>query len=202
MKGVRNSDDLNRLLAGEVNTSQLAQLFEISVATVRSKLLPVRPVRDDGRGAVVYRFRDVAPYLARLPNDVVSQVMRLNHMDLPPMLRKEFWTGQAQMLKVRQAEGELFAVDAVLSYVSELIKTFRMGVLLMSDAVERETVFTPRQREALSILQDELLETVRADAQRLFGEKFDDPAGLPGIAGLRAFDDEGEPTLEEQAADL
>lgn len=200
MKGVRNSDDLNRLLAGEVNTTQLAQLFETSVATVRSKLVPVRPVRDDGRGAVVYRFRDVAPYLARLPNDVVSQVMRLNHMDLPPMLRKEYWTGQAQMLKVRQAEGELFAVDAVITYVAELIKTFRMGVLLMADAVERETVFTTRQREALALLQDDLLETVRSEAQRLFGEKFNDPAGLPGIASLRT--EQGEPTLEDQAADL
>jgi hypothetical protein len=200
MKGVRNSDDLNRLLAGEVNTTQLAQLFEVNVATVRSKLVPVRPVRDDGRGAVVYRFRDVAPYLARLPNDVVSQVMRLNHMDLPPMLRKEYWTGQAQMLKVRQAEGELFAVDAVITYVAELIKTFRMGVLLMADAVERETVFTTRQREALALLQDDLLETVRSEAQRLFGEKFNDPAGLPGIASLRT--EQGEPTLEDQAADL
>jgi hypothetical protein len=187
------STDLNRLLAGEVTTTQLAQLFEVNVRVVRAKLVPIKPVRDDGKGAVVYRFKEAAPYLCRLPDDVVGQVMRLNHMDLPPMLRKEFWMGQMQMLRVRQAEGELFRVDSVIEYVGELMKIFRMAVLLMSDSVERETVFTTRQREALAQLQDAVLENIRGEATRLFGSKLSDPRGRAGV---------GYESLESQAADL
>lgn len=187
------STDLNRLLAGEVTTTQLAQLFEVNVRVVRAKLVPIKPVRDDGKGAVVYRFKEAAPYLCRLPDDVVGQVMRLNHMDLPPMLRKEFWLGQMTMLRVKQAEGELFQVDSVIEYVGELMKIFRMAVLLMSDSVERETVFTTRQRESLAALQDAVLENVRVEATRLFGSRAIDPGGRSGL---------GYESLEAQAADL
>lgn len=198
-RGSRKSEDLKKLLGGEVTATDLAQLFEIGVTSVRQKLLPLNPVRLDGL-VPVYRFRDAASLLAKLPEDVVARVMRLNHMDLPPMLRKEYWTGQAQMLKVKEAEGELFQTATVIEYVGLLLKAFRMSILLMSDSIERDTSLTPRQRDALKLLQDSALENARVEAARLFAEKFNDPAGQPG--GGRDDDEPAELSIEDQAADL
>lgn len=190
---VIRTDGEKRFLQGALTDTEISILFRVGARMVRERLDGVTPLRMDD-GVAYYAFLKIAPLFVQLPEDVVERVLRLNHMQMPPMLRKEYWTGQAQMLKVKQAEGELFDAATVVMYVSELMKIFRMQLLLAGDTVERNTAMTERQRAALKYILDQALETTREECIRIFGGKVDDPSGQPG--GSRRL------TIEDEAADL
>jgi len=107
-------------------------------------------------------------------------------MDLPPMLRKEFWTGQNARLKFEKDQGELWDTQTVVEYVSEAFKTIRMSLLLLSDGVERDTVLSDVQRDTIKNLIDSTLEDIRERLSNQFQARFDDDDGRPG--GGRSVD--------------
>ncbi len=177
---------------------QLAAMFEMKSGEVLRKLASVAPVgQKDGKD--IYRVREAASYLAKLPDNVVAQVMRLNHMDLPPMLRKEFWTGQNARLKFERDQGDLWDTAAVIEYVSEAFKSVRMSLMLLSDTIERDTVITDDQRERLRVMVDSTMEDIRGRLVEKFRERLTDDLGRPG--GGRsvepAADDSGWPVDTE-----
>lgn len=159
---------------------QLAAMFELKSADVLRKLANVAPTGKNTDGKDLYRVREAASQLARLPDNVVAQVMRLNHMDLPPMLRKEYWTGQNAMLKFLQAEGELWDTGAVVEYVAEAFKTIRMSLLLMTDTLERDSDLSETQRETLKTIIDSTLGDIRERLVITFQGRFTDDNGRPG----------------------
>lgn len=165
--------------------TQLSVQFGLKVGEVIRKLAPVPPA-GQRNGKDVYAMKEAAPYLAKLPDNVVAQVMRLNHMDLPPMLRKEFWTGQNARLKFEKDQGELWDTQTVVEYVSEAFKTIRMSLLLLSDGVERDTVLSDVQRDTIKNLIDSTLEDIRERLSNQFRARFDDDDGRPG--GGRSVD--------------
>lgn len=177
---------------------QLAAMFEMKSGEVLRKLASVAPVgQKDGKD--IYRVREAASYLAKLPDNVVAQVMRLNHMDLPPMLRKEFWTGQNARLKFEEAEGDLWPTAQVVEYVSDAFKQVRMSLLLLSDTIERDTVITDDQRERLKVMVDAAMEDIRERLVSTFTARLAEDDGRSG--GRRrdepAADDSGWPVDTE-----
>jgi len=158
---------------------QLAAMFEMKSGEVLRKLASVAPVGNkDGKD--IYRVREAASYLAKLPDNVVAQVMRLNHMDLPPMLRKEFWTGQNARLKFEEAEGDLWPTAQVVEYVSDAFKQVRMALLLLSDTIERDTVITDDQRERLKTMVDAAMEDIRERLVGTFNARLAEDDGRSG----------------------
>ncbi len=179
MRGSERSAEAKRLLSGQITDTELALMLGMRVAVVRAKLVAVRPVNEKG-GDPVYRAKDALPYLVRLPHDVFEQILRTNHADLPPMMRKEYWQAEQAMLKVKEMEGELFNTATVVEYVGELIKTFRMSLLLIPDQLERMDALSSEVREAIRELIDGALEACLAQAVEYFGTKINDPGGRPG----------------------
>jgi hypothetical protein len=175
------SEPVKEMLDGGFTVSEIARAFRMNPATVRDRVANVRPhgKREERK---TYLLRDVAKYLVPVPEEQVHRVMRMNHMDLPPMLKKEYWIGQSNRLKVREQEGELWNTQSVLDYVGEAFKTIRMEIQLAADRLERETELTDRQREAVKSLMDGMMESIRANLTRIFAAKRRDPAGKPGGA--------------------
>jgi len=77
------------------------------------------------------------------------------------MLSKEFWYGQNQRLNYLERTGELWSTGAVVELASDAFKTLRLSLMLLPDAVERETGLTVKQREIITNLVHNALEDMR-----------------------------------------
>lgn len=185
-RGKERSADAKRILSGQITDTELALMLGMRVAVVRAKLIAVRPVNEGGQDPV-YRAKDAFPYLVRLPHNVFEQVLRTNHKDIPPEMRKEYWQAQQAMLKVKEIEGQLFSAATVVAYVGELIKTFRMALLLVPDQLERTDTIPPELRDTIRALIDGALEACLVEANQRFGQLETDPNGNPG--GPLAYSD-------------
>jgi len=153
-------DESSAVIYQGANVTELALLFGMERRDVQARIFGI-PASGERNGVPVYRVRDVASSLAKLPADVVARVCRMNHADLPPMLKKEFWTGEMQRLKVRQMQGQLWQTDQVIEHAATAFKTIRMQLALLQDNAERETAFTEEQRAILKRLVDDTMETTR-----------------------------------------
>jgi hypothetical protein len=171
------STDVQKILDGGLTDSEVARLFRMDARTVRMRISSVTPYakRD---GTALYMIRDCAPFLVPLPEDAVERVMRMNHADLPPMLRKEYWAGMRSRQQVLQAEGELWSTDRVLEYVGSMIKDIVMVIRLGGDAIERETDLTAVQRAAVKKFLDDLMESMRVRLEANFDRKRTTPEEL------------------------
>lgn len=188
------SPDLRTVLTQGATSRQLAQMFQMDQVTVDRRLAAVRPVGErDGRH--IWRVKDAAPTLVPLPTDAVDRVLRMGHMDLPPMLRKEYWQGQAQQLKVLEQEGHIWRTEAVQRYVGEAFREVRMEIKLLQDGLERNTELTERQRNLLSNAIDGCLTGIRDRLIEFFKDVHGERDGQSAIGLL-------DPPEEDPAAGL
>lgn len=192
----------NEILMVGATITDLAQLFGIDRKDVRARIGDVPPRTKRGN-MDVWRVKDVASRLSKMDGsmtDVVRRVLETHHTDLPKMLSKEFWQGQNSRLKYLRDVGELWDTTAVVELASEAFKTLRLSLMLASDAVERETGLTLRQREIIENLMHEALNDAREKLVVRFtdlrkntsGKAFAPTEGNPGIAGTADGGDEPE----------
>ncbi len=112
-------------------------------------------------GSQTWFVREAATRLARLPDDVIARVCKMNHHDLPPTFKKEYWAGESLRLKVEKETGRLWDTSDVIEYAGGAFKDIRMALLLLLDGVERETTVTDAQRAVMQRLIDSALEDAR-----------------------------------------
>jgi hypothetical protein len=165
----------------------------MAVATVETRLAKVKP-SGERRGTPIYAVRDAAPYCVPLPADAVDRVLRMNHMGLPALLKKEYWQGQEAQLRVREKQGSLWRTDKILEYVGMAFRDIATEINIFSDQVERESALTERQKEAIDTLTQNLLLNIKARIKLSFDGVFDDPDGRNAGSIL----DEEQPGTEAQ----
>lgn len=154
-------EESNAIIYRGANVTELAALFGMERRDVQAKIYGI-PQAGERNGVPIWRVKDVAPYLAKLNDaDLVARVLRMNHADLPPMLKKEFWTGAIQREKYLAMTGHLWPTDQVIQFASTAFKTLRMQLALLQDNVEREAVFTDEQRAVLKRLVDGAMDESR-----------------------------------------
>lgn len=144
------------------NITQIAKLFHMERRDVTPKIMDVPPCGTRG-GYPIYYVHEVAPHLVKPIYDIETYIKRMNHNDLPKYLSKEFWAGKLARQKYEEEAGDLWRTDKVIEVMGEAFKKLRMSLLLMGDAIERETAFTDRQRTLLQGMVDGAL-TDLADA--------------------------------------
>ncbi|QEG09441.1 terminase small subunit [Proteus phage Saba] len=136
-----------------VNITQIAKIFEMERRDVTPKIRDVAPCGERS-GYPIYKLKEVAPYLVKPLYDVETYLRRMHPNELPKMLTKEFWNG----LKARQdfelRDGELWPTEQVESVISEAFKQLRMSLLLVPDALERESTLTDHQRGRITDMID------------------------------------------------
>lgn len=176
-KGSAYADDETKSGIYEgLNTSQLMMLFKRDFRTIQKGLheasqAGIKPV-GKRYGADIYAVHEVAPYLTKPVFDVEGYIRRMDHKDLPKMLTKEFWAGQRSKQDYEERAGLLWRTEKVVQEMGEVFKLVKMSVLLMSDAVERQTELSDRQREIIKSLTHGMLD----DLVKRIEEKFKVPA--------------------------
>ncbi|MCB1865161.1 MAG: hypothetical protein KDG50_06995 [Chromatiales bacterium] len=164
-------DDASKALLFEgANLSQLGVLFRMDHRVLVEKLHGVAPSGKRGH-ASTWMVHEVAPYLVRPHYDIEAYIKRMNHADLPKMLTKEFWSGQRAKQEYLLLEGDLWPTAKVVEEVGELFKLMRMQIRLASDAVERQTDLTPRQRTIIRGLLDGTLSDLTEAIKKKFAPK-------------------------------
>jgi len=143
------------------NIGQLCRIFKMDRRDLVAKLAGrVDPIGKRGEREV-YRIRDVAPYLVKVPMtfDFDDYFARLSSADLPPAVNKDFWAAKRAHLAFLREKGEVVPLKDVATAFSMVFKGFRTSALLFRDALERNTVLTDPQRKMLNNMIDTLLET-------------------------------------------
>lgn len=143
---------------------ELSKMFAMDPRDVRSRLKEVHP--DGTRGDVqYYAIRNAAPYLVPIAEGdaaVVKRILKMNSNALPAVLKKEFWAGQLAELRVMELQSNLWPTKAVVDLASATFKTLRQSLVLMNDALDRESGLTEQQRAIISFRIDATLEELRS----------------------------------------
>lgn len=153
----------NPILFRGATLQDLSDLFGVRRQEVRGRIGDV-PARGKFLGQETWHVRDVANRLTNFNDndtELIDRILATHHTDLPKMLSKEYWYGQNQRLRYLRDVGELWDTSAVVALASEVFKTLRLSLMLASDAVERETGLTVKQREIIENLMHEALNEAR-----------------------------------------
>lgn len=143
--------------------AQLAKMFNVSQDVVAQATAKVKPVRRQGRG-YIYSVAEIGPHICRPttePEQLAEYIKTLHPNQLPMMLRKEFWQAQRQKQEYEKEAGDLWPTDKVVEKVSGLVKLVAISVRLFSDAVERNSELTDRQKQVIQQLTDGMLDDLR-----------------------------------------
>lgn len=176
------------LATGEATMSQLGQLFETDAKTLPKRLRGLRPsgVRNN---TSTYKIREAASRIVKPGYAIEYYLRNMNHSELPPLLTKEYWNGQRARQIYEENAGDLWRTGDVVEAMAEAFKTLRMSMLLMADAVERETTLSDVQRKIIKRTIDGAIDDLRESMVTRFKDYVSAhaPVSLPAFDG----DDDG-----------
>lgn len=178
---------------------QIALLFGRDKRTVTSKIAGKVEPCGMRAGFPIYKIPDVAPYLVPPVGNFEEAIQSMHHDDIPPLLHRNYWAGKRERLKFEEEEGRLIDVFEAAELVAKAYKNLRMTILLMPDAIERETVLTDDIRAALKKLTDGLLVAAQKNLIEAFAERMPESESYEngGDTSGDEFDDVFEPVDEE-----
>lgn len=146
------------------STKQLADIFLMKEPDVMRKMAGVNPVGTGRQGNPIYRIRDAASRLVRIPvtpDMITDHLKRMNPKDLPPVLNKMFWEGLQARRKYEEQVGELWHTSDVSEIASDTFQTLRISLLLIPDNISEKTELTEEQRRLIQDIVDNALEEAR-----------------------------------------
>lgn len=153
------------------NLSQLGIIFRIDHRDLVRKLHGLEPAGKRG-GTNIYHIRDVVPRMWKPGVEDIEKTMKtMHHNDLPKLLTKEYWSGRRSRQEYELKAGELWPTEKVVEKVGDLMKLVKMQTQLMSDAVERSTELTERQRKIIKSLTHGMLADLQKEVIKHFSRK-------------------------------
>jgi len=138
-----------------VTIAWLAGAFRMDPKTVKKRLAPLAP-KSKGSNRPLYDLEMAASYLVKPRFDVGEYIRNMNPMELPPVLRKEFWDAENKRLNYEERAGELWATERVMAVFAEAFVQLKNQMQLWPDEVEREVGLTKEQHKALAARVDAL----------------------------------------------
>jgi len=180
----RNEVTSELLATGEATMAQLAQLFETDAKTLPKRLRGLRP-SGQRHNTTTYKIREAAARIVK-PGYAIEYYLRtMNHSELPPLLTKEYWNGQRARQIYEENAGDLWRTSQVVEGFAEAFKTLRMSLLLMADAVDRETELSEPQRKVIKRNIDGAIDELREKMV----ERFKDYVSATAPLALPVFHD-------------
>lgn len=210
----RNDEATEAIIYQGASVRQLGIMFRMDPKVVQRRISGLVPA---GRrhGASYYTIAEAASRLVKPGYEIERYIMEMNHLDLPPLLSKEFWNSQRSRLAFEEANGDLWRTADVVRVVSELLTTYRFVSQTLPDTLEREAGLTREQKAVVRRVVDGALEDGRDKVVARFkdydvgsdvgGAVQFDPAGrhwVDGDGDVLSDDDEdgggtGVPVSEE-----
>jgi len=136
------------------NLSQLGALFKVDHRILKEKMAGVLPC---GRrnNADIYDVAEVATKMHKMTAEQIDvAIRRYNPIELPKTLTKEFWAGQRSKQEFQLRAGDLWPTTKLVEEVSEMVKLLKIELDLLTDAIERQTEMSEKQRELAMMLID------------------------------------------------
>lgn len=166
--GMRGTDEESLTIIYEGATAaQLATMFRQDLKVVIRKVSGLVPV-SKRNGTNVYSIAEAAARLVKPSYEIERYIMEMNHLDLPPLLSKEFWNGQRSRLNFEEANGDSWRTADVVRAISVLFNATRMVLLLLPDTVEREAGLTREQKSVVRRVIDGALVDGREKLVKVF----------------------------------
>ena len=146
---------------------QLSIMFSMDRTTVQRRLAGLAPA---GRrsGTSIYNIKEAAQRLVEPGYEIERYIMNMNHLDLPPLLGKEFYNGQRSRLAFEEANGDLWRTADVVRTLSLVFNTYRMVAQTLPDTLEREAGLGREQKAVVRRVTDGALEDAKAKMERAF----------------------------------
>ncbi len=180
----RMEDSDRAMLYEGCSIGQLSVIFGQDKREIGNRI-SLNKIPDSGMrsGYPIYRIADVAPVLVTPKGDIEGAIKKMSPKDLPPQLSKEFWAALTARRDFEENEGDLWRTADVIERMSEVFKTLRMNLLLMTDQVERQTQLTDKQRRIIQDLTDntlnqlanELIAKFKNEPARRIEDAWEDP---------------------------
>lgn len=144
---------------GGVSANWLAQMFGHDKNTIAKKLAKANlEIVGRRNGGPLYRLADAAPYLVKPQVDLVEYVRGLRPNDLPPMLNDAYWSAMLKRQKWEENAADLWRTEDVLEVLGDLNFQVRNTVNLWAEGIDRIEPLTDKQRQAIMVHADRLLE--------------------------------------------
>lgn len=163
---------IDDILSKGVTIKQAALIFHVH-NTELGNLVRKAKIQPSGtrNGADIYAIRDIASVCVPpvWTDEEWEEVFHKGHF--PIALKKDFWAAKKARLSYLVEAGEYWHTADVIDAVSELNKTFAMGVKLIPDTIDRLTTLTPEQRTLVVELLDEVMKGVSKAVADKFGER-------------------------------
>lgn len=140
------------VLKRPVTQNFLALVFDMDPATVKKRLLQVKPVGYGGTAKQprpLYDFKEACSHLVEPKIDLEAYIKSLDVNKLPNLLNKMFWEGQHTRLRFFLASGQAWATEDVLEVLGELFMMVKDQMLTIPEHLRDSGV------------SDDVCETVR-----------------------------------------
>lgn len=178
----RVDEESNVIIYEGATIRQLSLMFHMDKTVVQRRLGGLAPA---GRrhGTSYYDIKAAAQRLVEPGYEIERHIMNMNHMDLPPLLAKEFWNGQRSRLTFEEANGDLWRTSDVVRAISLVLTTYRSVAQTLPDTLEREAGLSREQKAVVRRVIDGALEDGRGKMEKEF-ERYN----VGGDAGSVEFD--------------
>lgn len=160
-------EESNVIIYEGASIRQLSIMFQMDKTTVQKRLAGLAPV-GRSRGTSIYGIKQAAQRLVEPGYSMERYIMNMNHLDLPPLLGKEFWNGQRSRLSYEQENGDLWRTTDVVRTLSLVMSTYRMVAQTLPDVLEREAGLGREQKAVVRRVVDGALEDARDKMERAF----------------------------------
>lgn len=182
-KGRKPTDaDTNAIIYEGATARQLSIMFKMDPKVVLRKVSGLVPVGNRA-GTSIYSIPEAASRLVKPSYEIERYIMEMNHLDLPPLLAKEFWNGQRSRLAFEENNGDLWRTADVVRIMSELFSSVRMTLLLLPDTIEREAGIGREQKSVVRRVIDGVLVSGREAIVKRFKERDVIGDGSDGLLG-------------------
>ena len=131
----------------------LAEIFGLTVPTVRKALANIEPVEVIGQQKM-WTIQQAAPVLVTPTVDIVDQIKSLRPADLPPLLQKDFWAAQRSRQAFLEESRDLWRTHQVLRVMARVMRVVADQMGMLEDTVERQTGLTEDQRRIIRAMVD------------------------------------------------
>jgi hypothetical protein len=151
-----NQGDLKR----PVTMNFLALVFDMDPATVKKRLLAVKPVGYGGTAKQprpLYDFKEACAYLVEPKIDLDAYIRSIDVNKLPNLLNKMYWEGKRTRLKYLQEAGDAWRTEDVLERFGTVFMLIKDHTQLWSEKMREEIGLTDEQYRRFKQMQDALL---------------------------------------------
>lgn len=144
-----------------VSTRWLQIAFGMSARVVEKRLsyCPVKRICPK-RNIKLYDLKEAASYLVKPQFDVGEYIRSMSHIELPNMLKKEFWQAEKLRLEYQEKAGELWPSEKVISVFAEAFGRIKNAMQVWVSDLERDTELSRHQFEFFQKKVDELREEI------------------------------------------